>query len=174
LVTYVAAKGDPWYGFLMFFVMALGLGTPYIFLALFSGKIKRLPRSGVWMEGVKHVFGFLLLAMAIYFLNPLLPKSIASYTLPVFALIAGIILIFFDRTANAVKGFRIFKIIFSSAVIVAAVIMLIPSKTKEPEWTKLSLPLYEQAVIDHKKIVIDFYADWCIPCKELDAVTFAD
>ena len=50
LVTYVAAKGDPFYGFLLFFVMAVGLGLPYLVLALFSGKIKNLPRAGFWMD----------------------------------------------------------------------------------------------------------------------------
>ena len=52
LITFVAATADPFKGFLMFFVLALGLGTPYLFLAIFSGQIKKLPRSGVWMEAV--------------------------------------------------------------------------------------------------------------------------
>ena len=74
LVTYVAAKADPFFGFLMFFVLALGLGAPYLVLAVFSGKIKKLPRAGVWMESVKHIFGFILIGMALYFILPLLPK----------------------------------------------------------------------------------------------------
>ena len=79
LVTYVGAKGDPVYGFLMFFFLAVGLGFPYLFLALFSGKIKSLPRAGFWMEAVKHIFGFLLIGMALYFIGPLLPKEIDFY-----------------------------------------------------------------------------------------------
>jgi len=55
--------------------MAVGLGFPYLLLALFSGKIKKLPRAGDWMEGVKHIFGLLLLGMAIYFVAPLLQKN---------------------------------------------------------------------------------------------------
>ncbi|MCK5086082.1 MAG: sulfite exporter TauE/SafE family protein, partial [Melioribacteraceae bacterium] len=78
LVTYVAAKGDPFYGFILFFVMAVGLGLPYLILALFSGKIKSLPRAGFWMDAVKHIFGFILLGMAIYFAEPLLPKSVVK------------------------------------------------------------------------------------------------
>ncbi|VAX25664.1 Cytochrome c-type biogenesis protein DsbD, protein-disulfide reductase, partial [hydrothermal vent metagenome] len=62
LVTYVAAKGDVFYGFIMFFFLAIGLGTPYIFLAIFSGRIKSLPRAGFWMEGVRNIFGFILIA----------------------------------------------------------------------------------------------------------------
>ena len=60
LVTYVATKQDPFFGFLLFFVLAVGLGTPYLFLAIFSGKIKKLPRAGEWMDAVKHIFGFIL------------------------------------------------------------------------------------------------------------------
>lgn len=174
LVTYVAAKGDPFYGFLMFFVLAIGLGLPYLLLALFSGKIKNLPRAGFWMDGVKHIFGFLLLGMAIYFLNPILPKSIQGFTLPIFGIIAIIILFFIDKEANKVKGFRIFKIIFSVVVLSLSVYALIPQKKLEPEWQKFSLEKFEMSKNNHEKMIIDFYADWCIPCKELDAITFSN
>ena len=174
LVTYVAAKGDPYYGFLMFFVMALGLGTPYLILALFSGKIKRLPRAGDWMEGVKHVFGFLLLAMAIYFVGPLLPKSVNHFALPIFGILAAIFLLFIDKMANNIKGFRAFKIIFSVIVIAVSVYALIPEKKNEPEWQKFTHAKYQESLKNHEKMIVDFYADWCIPCKELDANTFSD
>ncbi len=100
LVTYVAAKADPLLGFLMFFVLALGLGLPYLFLAVFSGKIKKLPKSGIWMEGVKHVFGFVLLGMALYFLLPILPKSISGYVLPVFLIITAFYLLVFEKNSR--------------------------------------------------------------------------
>ncbi|MBM4170871.1 MAG: protein-disulfide reductase DsbD [Ignavibacteria bacterium] len=174
LVTYVAAKGDPFNGFLMFFVLALGLGLPYLVLALFSGKIKKLPRAGDWMEGVKHIFGFLLLGMAIYFVGPILPKEISSYILPMFGLIAAIILLFLDKTANQIIGFRWFKIIFSIIVLLISVYSLIPSKDISPDWKEFSEANYNQSLVDGKKMIIDFYADWCIPCKELDALTFSD
>jgi len=174
LVTYVAAKGDPFNGFLMFFVLALGLGLPYLVLALFSGKIKKLPRAGDWMEGVKHIFGFLLLGMAIYFVGPILPKEISSYILPMFGLIAAIILLFLDKTANQIIGFRWFKIIFSIIILLISVYSLIPSKDISPDWKEFSEANYNQSLVDGKKMIIDFYADWCIPCKELDALTFSD
>ncbi|MBI5729500.1 MAG: protein-disulfide reductase DsbD [Ignavibacteriales bacterium] len=174
LVTYVAAKGDPFYGFLMFFVMAVGLGLPYLLLALFSGKIKKLPRAGDWMEGIKHIFGFLLLGMAIYFVAPLLPKELNKYLLPVFGILAAIFLLFFDKMANNVKAFRIFKIVFSLIVIGVSIYALIPSKHLEPEWQQFSEMKYEQSLKNNERMVVDFYADWCIPCKELDALTFSD
>jgi len=174
LVTYVAAKGDPFYGFLMFFVMAVGLGFPYLLLALFSGKIKKLPRAGDWMEGVKHIFGFLLLGMAIYFAAPLLPKELNKYLLPIFGILSALFLLFIDKMANNVKAFRIFKIVFSLIVTGVSIYALFPSKNLEPEWQKFSEVKYEQSLKNNESMVVDFYADWCIPCKELDALTFSD
>ncbi|TSA25309.1 MAG: protein-disulfide reductase DsbD [Ignavibacteriales bacterium] len=174
LVTYVAAKGDPFYGFLMFFVMAVGLGFPYLLLALFSGKIKKLPRAGDWMEGVKHIFGFLLLGMAIYFVAPLLPKELNKYLLPVFGILAALLLLFMDKKANNVKAFRIFKIIFSLVIVAVSIYALIPTKHLEPQWQKFSEVKYEQSLKNNERMIVDFYADWCIPCKELDVSTFSD
>ncbi len=174
LVTYVAAKGDVFYGFLMFFVMALGLGTPYLILAIFSGKIKNLPRAGMWMKGVERIFGFILIGMAFYFLLPLLPKSFSGYILPLYAILVSLYLIFIDKLANEVKGYRIFKILFSVVILAISVWALIPTKKIKPEWQKYSDSAFETAIKNHEKIVIDFYADWCIPCKELDGITFSD
>ncbi len=173
LVTYVAAIGDPLKGFLLFFFLALGLGTPYFVLALFSGKIKKLPRSGVWMDAVKHIFGFVLLGMALYFALPLFPKSISGYLLPVYMLIAGAYLLIFEKAGNNLKGFKTFRIIFAIGVVISAVIMLIPTKEKSIEWSKYT-PAEYSAALGKSPMIIDFYADWCIPCKELDKETFSD
>ncbi len=175
LVTFVAAKADPVYGFIMFFVLALGLGFPYLILAVFSGKIKKLPRSGEWMNSVKHIFGFILLGMALYFLLPILPKNISGLIIPVFLIITAIFILFFDKLANNIKGYRLFKIIFSIGLIVVAAFILLPQKKNEINWktfSENSLP--QKNVASGKGVIIDFYADWCIPCKELDASTFTD
>ncbi len=174
LVTYVAAKGDIFYGFIMFFFLAVGLGVPYLFLAIFSGRIKSLPRAGFWMDGVRNIFGFILIAMAIYFVNPILPKVVAHYLLPIFLIGAGIYLLFIDKLANDVKGYRIFKSVFSIVMIIAAAWMLIPANESAPNWEKYSDKKYEAALQNNDKIIIDFYADWCIPCKELDELTFSN
>jgi thiol:disulfide interchange protein DsbD len=172
LVTYVASKQDPFFGFIMFFVLALGLGTPYLFLAIFSGKIKNLPRAGEWMQGVEHIFGLILVGMALYFLLPLLPNEAAGYILPIYMILAGVFVLFFEKKAKSVKGFQIFKTLFSILIISIAVYALIPSDTKSVAWQ----PYSEKAVaeISSRGVIIDFYADWCIPCKELDALTFSD
>ena len=174
LVTYVAAKGDPYFGFLMFFVLAIGLGLPYLFLAIFSGKIKKLPRAGEWMEAIKHVFGFILIGMALYFLLPLLPKSFSGYVLPVFMIITALYLLFLEKYARNVKGFKIFKIIFSVILIGVAVYALIPSEKSSIQWKKYNQNTLISDLSSKRGAIIDFYADWCIPCKELDASTFSN
>lgn len=174
LVTYVAAKADPFFGFLMFFVLALGLGFPYLFLAMFSGKIKNLPRAGEWMDGVKHIFGFILIGMALYFLLPLLPKEISGYVLPVFMIITAIYLLFIEKLANNIIGFRLFKIAFSIILIGVAVYSLMPGSENSINWKKYSDNSLNATVEGKRGTIIDFYADWCIPCKELDALTFSD
>lgn len=180
LVTFVAAKGDVFTGFMLFFFLALGLGLPYFLLAIFSGKIKSLPRSGMWMEAVKHIFGFVLLGMAVYFVSPLLPKPVSTYILPVFIIITGIILLFFDKTANENKGFRYFKSIFAVVLLIIGGYFAITSLIDESqgkigiEFAMYSDEVYTGALEKNQKVIIDFYADWCIPCKELDAITFVD
>ncbi len=172
LVTYVAAKQDALFGFIMFFVLALGLGTPYLFLAIFSGKIKNLPRAGEWMQAVEHIFGLILIGMALYFLLPLLPDDISGYVLPVYMILAGIYILFFEKKARNIKTFQIVKTVFSVIIIGIAVYALIPSNKEEVDWK----PYSDDAIttIEGRGVIIDFYADWCIPCKELDAITFSD
>jgi thiol:disulfide interchange protein DsbD len=174
LVTYVAAKGDPFFGFILFFDLAVGLGVPYLLLAIFSGKIKKLPRAGEWMEAVKHIFGFILIGMALYFINPILPKSVQGYPLPLFMILAALYLILIDKYANRIKAFRIFKIVFSLLVIAVSVYALIPSNKKSIEWQHYKPEIAAASLPGSRGIIIDFYADWCIPCKELDANTFSD
>lgn len=174
LVTYVAAKGDVLNGFLLFFFLSLGLGLPYFILAIFSGKIKNLPKSGEWMEGVKHIFGIILLGMAVYFLTPLFPKNISKLLLPVYIILSGIYLIFFDNTANKIRIFKIFKISLSVILIFVSSYVLFPKENPSLEWKKFSEVEYNNALKQDEIIIMDFYADWCIPCKELDAVTFSN
>jgi thiol:disulfide interchange protein DsbD len=126
------------------------------------------------MDGVKHIFGLLLLGMAIYFILPLLPKDIGGYLLPVFMIGSAIYLLFFDKVGNDIRGFRIVKILFSVVILAVSVYAVIPQEKLAPAWQSYSDDLYQNALDNNQKIMIDFYADWCIPCKEYDALTFTD
>jgi thiol:disulfide interchange protein DsbD len=165
------------YGFFLFFILSLGLGLPYIFLAAFSSSLSKLPRSGEWMEGVKIIFGLVLIGLAINTLNPILPKTINEYTLPVFMLLSGIYLILINKKGNSAKVFGVIKNIIAIAVIIIGTWSLKPETAHENvSWKNLNnLPLIENSINSEKKLtMIDFYADWCAQCKELDKYTYTD
>ncbi len=176
LMTYVGERGDPVMGFLMFFVLAIGLGTPFLFLALFSGGINRLPSSGDWMVWVKKVFGVVLLGMALYFLDPLITESVMSVLVILLAVVAGIYLGFVEGSGRGRPEFLWIKRIVGVVIILVGIWFVVPSDehVAEPEWIPYSSEVLEEAEQGGMPVVIDFSADWCIPCKELDRFTFSD
>src|SRR4030042_1001634 len=107
LLTYVGNRGSVVLGFSLFFVLALGLGIPFLFLGVFSGSLNKLPRSGGWVVWVRQVFGFILVAMAIYFLRPLFPTSLLYHlALALTMFIAGIYMAWLEPTQTPGKVFR--------------------------------------------------------------------
>lgn len=176
LLTYVASIGKPFIGFLMFFTLSLGLGLPFIVLAFFAAQIDRLPRSGEWMVGVRQIFGFLLIGMALYFIKPLLPTELASIILGLFAIASGIYLILFSKSGNNVRTFVFIKNWLAIIAIIAGTWFLKTEKADriEMQWQTYSLPAFESALEAKRPILLDFHADWCIPCKELNKYTFSD
>lgn len=106
LLAWVAAMGSPLMGFLIFFFLSLGLGTPLFFLAIFSGRLQSLPRSGEWMLWVRKLLGWVLVGMAAYFLRPLVGEMIGLFMMVAVLLAAAVHLVILDRT---VAGFRAFN-----------------------------------------------------------------
>ncbi len=177
LLVYVGKLGNPFMGFFLFFILSLGLGVPYIFLAAFSSSISKLPRSGEWMISVKLIFGFVLVIMALNTLGPLMPEHIYNIVFPLSIILSGVYLIVLDNKGLNAKGYTKVKYLIAIAGIIAGVWLIKPeSKSAEVTWKNLtSLEQIETSVKNDKKpIMIDFYADWCAQCKELDKYTYTD
>lgn len=176
LLTWVASMGNPWLGFLIFFILSIGLGLPLFFLALFSGKLDKLPRSGEWMVWIRKCMGWVLVAMAAYFIRPLLPKIADILVLAAVALGAGLHLCWIDRTRAGFRAFDWIKTgigiigLTTAAYMIGSLFMQAPGVN----WQVYSDQLLSEAVEKQKPVIIDFSAAWCAPCRELDEVTFHD
>lgn len=174
LLTYVAASGSPVTGFLLFFVMSLGLGIPYIFLAMFSAKLDTLPRSGEWLNGVRIFFGLVLIGMALWFIHPLLNPPLSRILLPLYFILAGIYYSVFNRAGETSPGFRKVKLILSLIAVIAGTWLIKPDSGVQTmlNWQTYNTRVLLKADEEGRYVMIDFYSDSCVPCKELDAITF--
>jgi thiol:disulfide interchange protein DsbD len=175
LLAIVGAKGDPMFGFTSFFILSLGLGAPYLVLGTFSNLLSSLPKSGDWMVWTKKVFGVILFAIgAFYALLALAPKY-SFWVGPVALLIGGLYLGFFEKSRGRTPFFGRLKRVAGVAAIVAGAFLMsavMPANS-------ISFVAYDEARLraaldGGRPVLMDFSADWCVPCHELERFTFTD
>jgi len=175
LLTMVAQKGDPLFGFLIFFTLSIGLGLPLFILSLFAGNVSKLPRSGEWLIWIRNLFGWIMLAMAVYFVKPLFPwHDAGTFILTFIALASGVHLGFISKAGKNLRTFVFIKRTVGVLVIGVSLFLAGSVLLRGPgvSWQPYSQDAYTKAIAAKKPIIIDFYADWCTPCRQLDKKTF--
>ena len=176
LLTWVASMGSPWLGFIVFFTLSLGLGMPLFILAMFSGQIQKLPQTGGWMIWVRKLMGWVLFGMAAYFIRPVLPDIWATFSLAAVSLAAGLHLGWIDKSQSSSRTFPWIRAGVGVACLVLSTFLVTSSLMRGPgvAWRPYSEEILQEAQNLKKPVVIDFYATWCSPCRELEEVTFHD
>ena len=184
-LLYVAQSGDLFTGAITLYLLALGMGVPLILITLFGNKI--LPKSGMWMETVKKLFGFVMLALPVFLISRILPDE---WTPRLWAMLGTAFFIWFAFQMPKNGTGWVFRILF----LVAAMISVKPLQTWV--WGETSTPsAVENKAVSHvefKKVkseaelqqvlaennkslvMLDLYADWCVACKEFEKETFSD
>lgn len=179
LVGIVAKLGIVAKGALLFFVMGLGLGLPYLFLATFSGLLNRLPKSGMWVVWIRKLFGVLLIGVAIYFLIPQAKQvnDQQGFYLGVLGIFGGLFLGFLDRGEGYSRTFKIIRALFGLLLIVSGTWLVNAAIQPEPptiDWVDYRDQSVESLHMKDRPVLIEFYADWCAACKAMDRKTFSD
>ncbi|PHV13207.1 protein-disulfide reductase DsbD [Chitinimonas sp. BJB300] len=192
----VGARADVLFGMLAFYLLALGVGTPLLVVGVLGGHA--LPKAGAWMTGVKNVFGTLLLAVALWIARPVLPEWAFMLGWAALAIGAGVGLSAFDSLSPHVKPItRLGKAlgVLLALVGMAQLVGLLggardPLQPLKPfvggvavaaEHKLAFQPVNSMAELNAavaaakgKTVLLDFYADWCVSCQEMERYTFAD
>jgi len=197
-LIYIGQTGDAVLGGSALFMMGLGMGMPLLLLGASAGKL--LPQAGDWLNATKAVFGVIMLAVAVWMLSRILPASVIMLLWAMLLIIPAIYLNAIDTLPEHSSGWR--KLWKGTGLMMLSygLILLIgfsmgngnplkplqgfginTTQTKEPgiAFEKVvSISELEnriaQAASNNQLVMLDFYADWCVSCKEMEAYTFTD
>jgi thiol:disulfide interchange protein DsbD len=193
-LLYISQTRDVALGGAALFVMALGMGMPLIAMGVSEGAL--LPKAGPWMEGVRRSFGVLLLAVALYIASPLLPLVVQMFGWAGLLIGSGVFLRALDPLPAAASGWwRVWKGVGVIALVIGiAMLVGALAGSRDPlrplagvfgdsradlpatPWIRVAsvADLDQQLRSAERPVMLDFYADWCVSCKEMERFTFSD
>jgi thiol:disulfide interchange protein DsbD len=194
-LLYIGQTGDAVLGGTALFVMALGMGAPLIAVGVAGGSL--LPKTGLWMEGVKKAFGVLLLATAVWLVSPVVPPVAAMLAWAALLIIPAIYLHALDPLPPHAKGWQRFwkgigivMLLTGAALLIGALAggrdplqplaglrgQAVATEGKKLPFERVASVAALEARIQAagRPVMLDFYADWCVSCKEMEKFTFAD
>ena len=196
---YISQTGDAVLGGTALFAMGMGMGTPLLVIGTSAGKL--LPRAGAWMETIKHIFGVLMLGVAVWFMERVLPGSLALALWAILFIVTAIYMGALDRSERQSqwqglwRGLGLAMLAYGLILMVGAASggnnmfkplqgLLNKDQAGDVRSSTLSFQtikgvdglqsVLDQAVHEDKYVMLDFYADWCITCKEMEHEAFSD
>ncbi len=174
VLALIAQRGSVAFGLETMFVLSLGLGFPYLVLAMFSNLLQSLPRAGEWMVWVKHAFGVGLTAFGLYYVLTGLAPAYVTWVLPGALLIGGVYLGFIDRHGSQKVGFRGFKMAVGMVAVAGGIASIMMLRAEGIRFQPYDETAMRTAIAQGRPVMLEFSASWCLPCHELDRNTFTD
>ncbi|MDF0534130.1 protein-disulfide reductase DsbD [Shewanella sp. A32] len=190
VLVYVAQSGDLLQGFITLYILSMGMGLPLLLIGTSGGKL--LPRAGAWMEIIKHIFGFLLIMVAIIMLGRIWPGLVSDLLWAVWGICLAGYLIHENKTTaftwkQTVRGvllqlFLIGSFAYGTQALLASMgYGLGPASVKSEAVSFKHISTLAEfkteianAQAAGKPVMLDLYADWCVACKEFANITFKD
>lgn len=193
VLMYIGQTGDVWLGTMALFMIGLGMGVPLIAVGMSAGRF--LPKSGAWMEVVTKLFGLLMLAMAIWLFARLMPQWLTHLAWGAY-LVA--VILFFVRyfPRKLMKKWGHYRLALAALLLLTLLFMMgglrsaasfieqalgveatLPEQASKPLFQVIpDLKALQQALTkakaQNKPVLLDFYADWCESCVEMDKTVF--
>jgi thiol:disulfide interchange protein DsbD len=200
-LVFIGQTGDAWLGGSALFMMGLGMGAPLLLLGASAGKL--LPKAGPWLNATKAVFGVVMLAVAAWMLQRIVPAAVGMLLWALLLIIPSIYLGALEPLPALASGWRKFRKGAGLALFVYGVLLLIGlgmgngnplqplqggllANADAGEETREKIAFQrvssvadlqaklQQASAEKRWVMLDFYADWCISCQEMEAYTYTD
>ena len=186
-LVYIGQTGDAFLGGAALFVMSLGMGIPLLLIGIGAGKY--MPKPGGWMDSVSKVFGIVMLAVAVWMLDRVLPATIVMFLWALLLIGAALYLQVFKHILA--RLITVVVMIYGVIVFVGAVSgatnpldplskftsgVVVGQASAKLDWKYVKTNAEIDALVkaSSKPVMLDFWAEWCVSCKELDAITFKD